>query len=487
MGILQQMVFSPFTLLFGKRKEGPGLMSTLLPYALNYLLRDKTPGASFQNNWQIKLNFSEGNRGLVLDGHKYRLNPQDSFTHLAVISPSGAGKTSRYIIPNIFHLTDSSLVITDYGGELYRQTSGYLQRQGYALQVLNLKDPSQSLRYNPLARVQSHKDMAAIAHVLVRSAFPQDYEKNALWYGGAETIITVLISALRRMKKPELLHLPNVLRLLQNMGRTKDFEEFLDQYASKTTWNQYMQLVTGNQKMMSSFQAIASTALNFLNDPALARLFADDGIDFGQLRREKTALFLIIPPGEASLYSVVLNLVYTELFKELMRDVPGKQDKSVYVLGDEWGHTAVPNFAMIATTIRQYRVSLSIVLQSVSQLNTNYGHDAARTILEGGMVSKLFYGGLDIESAHRAEQMCGRRKVGSILDKGPSREENLMNADRIRTMGKHEALFISGNKEPVLFRDTAYCFEHGRMKRYMEYPPVPLPQASRQRVLYIDL
>lgn len=459
---------------------------SLIPIIWRLMKKDKVEGASFMDDYEVEQEFSPRNRGLLLDGFRLRLSERESFNHLVLAAPSGAGKTSRYIIPNIFSLDGSSLVITDLKGELYQKTSGYLEKQGYVIKALNLQDRSWGSLYNPLAHVESYDDISGIAGILIRSANAQAYDKDPIWYRGAETLLNVIISALHGMNDPDVLNLPNTLRLLQNMGRRKPFEDFLSTYADDTAWNQYLQLVTGSEKMLQSYYSIATSALDIFNDPGIARIFSQDTLQFTSLRKQKTALYLIVPPHKLSKYSVILNLFYTELFISLMKRLPTPEEKSVYVLGDEWGHTAVPNFASIATTIRQYRVSLSIVLQSLSQMEENYGKNAASTILEGGMAAKFFYGGLDVNTAQWAERMAGREIVTSG-SQGHRHERNLFNADRVRTLKNTEGLLICGNKEPVHFKDTEFCFEHRKFKGYMKLAPVKLPSISSHPIRYVEI
>jgi len=62
----------------------------------------KTDGMMTDYN-QNKL-FSSNNKGLLLDGKTKRLSQKDSFNHLALISRTGGGKTTSFVIPNIFKL-----------------------------------------------------------------------------------------------------------------------------------------------------------------------------------------------------------------------------------------------------------------------------------------------------------------------------------------------------------------------------------------------
>lgn len=60
--------------------------------------------------------------------------------------------------------------------------------------------------------------------------------------------------------------------------------------------------------------------------------------------------------------------------------------------------------ATVITTTRERRISISIVLQSVSQLIERYGRAGAETILNGGMSSRLF---LSIPDLSETQQISG--------------------------------------------------------------------------------
>ena len=66
-----------------------------------------------------------GHPGLVL-GPGRRLSWDESFKNLVLMAPTGSGKTTRYVIPNLLQLQGSA-VVTDPSGEIYRATSGHLE------------------------------------------------------------------------------------------------------------------------------------------------------------------------------------------------------------------------------------------------------------------------------------------------------------------------------------------------------------------------
>ena len=237
-------------------------------------------------------------------------------------------------------------------------------------------------------------------------------------------------------------------------------------HGDESTFRQFKGFISGNPKIAQSFVSVALNSLAMVGNPELANLLRGDELDFSVLRRRKTALFLIVPSEKLGFYRFVMNLFYTQFFNSCMARLPDDGDLPIYALMDEFGHSSIPNLETTITTIRKYRVSLSLVLQSASQLATNYGRDRAATILEGGVAAKLFYTGLDTETAKRVEAMLGRsrstrpRADGSV----EVREENLMNADRVRTMGADQSIFLFRNEEAALLRTTPF-YKRRRWRR----------------------
>ena len=69
----------------------------------------------------------------------------DLNNNILVIGGSGSGKTYRFVKPQLMQMS-SSFIITDPKGELYRDTSGFLKRNGYDVKVLNLLNEEEMLK-----------------------------------------------------------------------------------------------------------------------------------------------------------------------------------------------------------------------------------------------------------------------------------------------------------------------------------------------------
>lgn len=84
--------------------------------------------------------------------------------HTLVIGTTGSGKTQGFVIPTIQILSETaakpSMVISDPKGELYLKNKVKLEKSGYDVKVVDLREPSSSDRWNPLDRAYDNYQRA---------------------------------------------------------------------------------------------------------------------------------------------------------------------------------------------------------------------------------------------------------------------------------------------------------------------------------------
>lgn len=429
-------------------------------------------------------------KGFLVDGriNGLRLSEKNSHKSVLALGGMGAGKSSTYVIPNAFELDNCSMVFTDTSGELYQQTSGYLARKGFEIQVFNLQDLDRSLAYNPLSNLSSFTDVHKTAQLLVNSAIK---DSDGFWNEGAVRIIRIIIQCLINRGDPEFINLANVKFLLNNFdchiapaGKSQ-FDRFVVESTlnDPSTYQDYKGFTAGNEKTMLSFLSTADTALAALGNPEIARLTAQNQFDFAALKQRKIALFVIVNQKDMGFYSFLLNLFYTDLFNHLISDLSASK-LPVYLLLDEFGHLTIPDFEVFATTARKYKVGFFLFLQSFSQLVSRYGPHNASTILNG-LQTEIYLPGIGLDAAQELQ-----RKLGKVYSQssGNAHEQarNLMDeADLIR-LESDTALLLHANKKPVKL-STKPFFKQRRFARYAKIPPRTLPHITANFPPSIDL
>lgn len=433
---------------------------------------------------------SASNSGLLLDGARLRLSDDDSFRNLALIATTGAGKTSAFIIPNLLALDGRSIVATDPSGALYDRTAADLKARGYKVLRLAPADLASSVGFNPLERARTFPEMQEIAHILIRT--PNHGAKvDPFWVSGAEEIVSILIKCLKNhVDAGRYANLANLQYLLNNFADGDGLIPFVAANApDDQTYHAFKGFISQSEKTMQGIVSQAKSALMMLSDPDIARLTAVSTFDFESFRREKTALFLVFPQNRVSYYSLLANLFYTQLFHYCLDDSKFSRDSlPLYFLLDEFGHLTIPDFPAIITTTRARRISLSIVLQSLSQLEERYGRQGANTILAGGVASRVFFSGMDIDTAQMLAKTLGdthRERIDGLGNLRSEREP-LMTPAALRSMPDNQVLYLFANKRPTLIDVTPY-YESRAMKRRTEAPPPKSAGSVARSVEFVPL
>lgn len=453
------------------------LVSAGLSYLFKGYMANRTTGASFAEPSSYQDFLNSRNQGLLLDGDRLRLSESSSFQNVCIMARVGAGKTSRYIIPNVLDKARKhcSMVINDPKGEVFSQTSAHLQSCGYKIVVIDPEHLDRSSHFNPLAEARNDIELEQIAEILVRSGIASGQGKDDFWKQGAIRFVSLFIKCLKNAgeENPAFFNLHNLYYLFQNFGQNGSaLDNFMTRYSvnadfpeDDTLWNEWLGVQTGNKEGVQSFVLNAITALKSLSNPNLAALTAQSDISLENIRHEKTAIYVITPAQHAEYYSFLTSLFFQSVFNACMRRLPDKNTLPVYVLYDEFGHSTIPNFVSTANTIRGYKVSLSIILQSISQLNVRYGRDYADSI-QGGFNTYMTYAGADPQTTDFFEKISGRvreRQKRSMLNDSTEeyREYNLINASEIRTLRDDEALIVSANRQPVKLKTIPYFLTWG--------------------------
>ena len=492
-------------------------LGLFVAFLLKKQILSRTEGARLAGKRDYSDRLNARNTGLLLDGDSLKLSEKESFQNVCVIARVGAGKTSRYIIPNVIERGNSktpcSVVVNDPKGEVYEATSGYMKSHGFRVIVIDPEHPDRSHTFNPLTEARDDIELDQIAEILIKAgkgggASQGGSSSGDFWASGAVRFVSVFLGCLKNAGRdnPKYNTLANLYYLFQNFGEDgSKLDGFMARYSidpddptDTRLWNEWQGVLTGNKEGVQSFVLNGITALSAMRQANIAKVTNESSFALDTFREQKTIIYFITPPQHQEYYSFLTSLFFRSVFNACMRRQPSTNDNGrsqsnnkpylpVYVLYDEFGHSTIPNFVSTANTIRGYRVSLSIVLQSIAQLSARYGRDYAQSI-QGGFGTQIAYSGSDPETASFFERIIGRTRVYQYQDPtahvGHSvtshtenyREQQLMISKKIRTIYDDEVLIVSGNQDPIKIPSRPY-FEVGRMKRAIDttrYPVVPV-------------
>ncbi len=488
-----------------KTKDLVYLPFKLMGHAGKFLFHTKVlrkeEGAQFAKDGDYKQYINNSNKGLVLDGVDASLSETESFQNVCVMARIGAGKTTKYVIPNLLKRakTNSSIVVNDPKGEVFENTSQYMKSQGFRVIVVDPENLSRSACFNPLSDAKDNIELEQVAEILVRCGTPDS--KDPFWGMGASRFISVFLRCLKnaQLENPEYNSLHNLYYLFQNFGKDgSKLNRWISTYSinpddpsDESLWNDWKGVLTGNEEGIQSFVLNAITSLRALSNSNIAKLTSKSDLELESIRKQKTVIYFITPPQRAEYYAFLTSIFFRSVFNVCMRELPKRDTLPVYVLYDEFGHSTIPNFVSTANTIRGYKVSLSIILQSIAQLNDKYGQETAYSI-QGGFNTYLAYSGSDPATAQFFETIIGKTRITQFEQRETAmfsehyREQNLINANEVRTMDNEQVLIVSSNKAAIMTKVTPY-FKTSKYRRWSGEGAAKIKNAEQVRLTYLDL
>ena len=128
-----------------------------------------------------------------------------------------------------------------------------------------------------------------------------------------------------------------------------------------------------------------------------------DCFDIRSLGREKTVLFLNVSDTDRT-FDQLVNIFYTQALQILCTEADslpgGKLNVPVRIIMDDFAASAsIPDFDKIISVIRSRDISVSLILQSMTQLESMFSHAQALTIINN-CDHLLYLGSQDLETAN---------------------------------------------------------------------------------------
>lgn len=398
-------------------------------------------------------------RGRFISNDTWRtgLNNND-----VVIGPSGAGKTRGYVMPNILQCM-GSFVVADTKGMLCRETGSMLEKAGYKVAAINLADCARSpWGYNPLDCIRlggaREQDIMTMAACLM----PIETRNDPFWERSARLYLESAISYVLECLPSEEQHMGSVVRLIGEMGAkgryrrlVMELDELLPGSFAAMRYKMFRGIAEESEKTHACIQGFLADKLSVFAFNGAKALYSNPRkVSFKEMGREKTAVFLNISDTDSSMYGLA-NLFYTQALHALCESADkeyGEHRLGIpvrFIFDDFAANVRIPDFDRIISVVRSRGISISIILQSVSQLEGMYGTAGSATILNN-CDNCLYLGGQDAATA-RYISVKADRPASAILG---------MPLDRAW-------LFTRGNKPELV--EKYELKEHARYKELLEY------------------
>lgn len=425
---------------------------------------------------------NRSNTGITINGTE-RIPLKTSLEHVLISGASGTGKTSCTVIPTILQ-GKHNYIVTDLDGTIFKKTSGSLKnKKNYKIQVFNLKDILRSAFFNVIEFCeQDDSKLKMLAQQIVVTAYPNPSSDNLYWSYGAESIIYIFLRILKYQPK-KYRNLTNLRYLLQ---RYAQLEDWVRANASDEVWNDYLGFSSGDEKTIAGHLSSALVALDRLSDKEVSFITSKNTIDFDIFAddgEQKSILYIIVPEEKLEFHSFILSLFYQTLFQFIIRRKP---ISPLMVILDEFSNMGrIKGFSTLATSLRRYNTSLTLIAQDYQMIVAKYGVHNASAIINGSCRTKLFFPGVSIDMAEKLSRSFGKTSIQLEKD-APLTDRNLLEPSEIIQIQDGKALFTFKNQPPLITKVVPYYKQYVLRKR-SQIAPAQLKKTSMQPVPLIPL
>ena len=449
--------------------------------------------------------------------------------HCLMIGASGIGKTAFFLYPNLEYACASgmSFLALDTKGDLARNYGAVATKYyEYKVAVIDLRNPTRSDGFNLLTLINHYMDLSRehpdnlaarakaekYAKILSKTIVTPEgdasqYGQNAFFYDAAEGLMTAIVLLLAEFLPPteqepvERRHIVSVFKLVQdllapspNPQQKNGFQMLMDMLPDthKARWFAGAALNSSDQAMASVMSTVLSRLNAFLDSELEQVLCFDSAIDAEKFAAEKSAIFLILPE-EDSTKNFMAGLMIQNLSRELFSvadENGGKLKNRVVLYCDELGTMPPFDILPLFSAGRSRKLTLVPIIQSLAQLEKNYGKEGAEIITDN--CQDTIFGGFapNSQTAEVLSKALGSRTVmsGSISKSknDPSEslqmmERPLMTPDELKSIPKGEFIVMKTGSHPMrtrlrLFLDWGITFGD----------PYILPERAAREVAYAD-
>ena len=471
-----------------------------------------------------------GTQGLVLGctGKKGQLTAlvDSDDVHCLMIGASGVGKTAFFLYPNLEYACASgmSFFASDTKGDLARNY-GAIARDcyGYQVAVVDLRNPTRSDGYNLLTLINHYMDVCRkdptnlaarakaekYAKILSKTIINPDGEnfaQNQYFYDAAEGVLTAVTLLLAEYLPPKRIHselrerrhIVSVFKLVQELiapsilpGKN-EFQLLMDRLPEehKAKWFSGSALTAAEQSMASVMSTVLSRLNTFLDSELEQVLCFDSAIDAESFASKRSAIFLILPEEDATknfMAGLMIQTLSRELFS-VADEHDGKLPNRVVFFCDELGTMPAFDILPLFSAGRSRRLTLVPIIQSIAQIEKNYGKEGAEIIMDN--VQDTIFGGFapNSQTAEVLSKALGSRTVmsGSISrgkdDTSQSLqmiERPLMTPDELKSIPKGHFIVMKTGTHPM----------QTRLRLFLEWgitfgEPYQVSQQAARKVYY---
>ncbi|KIS06500.1 Type IV secretory pathway, VirD4 component [Streptococcus equi subsp. zooepidemicus Sz5] len=287
----------------------------------------------------------------------------DRNKNLVVIGGSGAGKTFRFVKPNLIQANCSNIVV-DPKDHLPQKTGKFFLKAGYQIKILDLVSMMTSNGFNPFRYVETENDLNRMLTVYFNNTKGNGSRSDPFWDEASMTLVRAIASYLvdfynppktraqlmeearlskkerktlqakekqdledrrKRGRYPSFAEISKLIKLLHKAdGAEKSvlevmFERYAKTYGTENfTMRNWADFQNYKDKTLDSVIAVTTAKFALFNIQSVIDLTKTDTMDIKSWGVQKTMVYLVIPDNDST-FRFLSALFFSTVFSTLTR------------------------------------------------------------------------------------------------------------------------------------------------------------------------
>lgn len=401
----------------------------------------------------------------VFGGRDLFLPKEQWLRHFVMFGPTGSGKSKTFFMRMIRDvLKNSSVLVYDPKGELFEQTAGFARK----VYRLDLNNPERSDRWNFIPQCRENPAFTCqLAGMMLGAENRHKTSQDPFWGEAEQLALTAILLHLAFVYQEKAIPAFAADFLIGVGGKEDAFAAALEtspSFFAKQAFFAFRRSPpqTHGSVLIGLYNKLRPFTLSptRMVTAAPTEEETENGfrmIDFRELRRKGTAVYLVVSEGAAEIYKEFIATFLGQAVLEMRLDGVNEPETPCFVLIDEAYQLNVSEVKRISGIGRGRGVGLGLGYQDLPQMYDQYGKEQANAIL-GTVMTKIFLPGLDDVTAEYASKQLGDTTIyaKTFQDFPGKKSDNIRYAEQKRSlMHAGEVRQIAAHNELLIVNDTA--------------------------------
>lgn len=335
-----------------------------------------------------------------------------------IVGPTGCGKSMSNAYSRLIHTSESSVVVPIAKKAIKERFISMFKKRGYRIIDLNFAHPEAgTMGYDPLDFVNTDDEVINLARNQIGAGESRGRagESDPYWNDSATSVLAALIALVRitakdQKKKASYADVIDLFRSMKVQINSKMISTNLDPLFEKAERKHPGNQASELWKTVQGLAAVTSSCIFSIVNNSIDKTFSEniikmlrikERVSFRELGETKTACFITTSPMNKT-YQNYVNVMYSDMFRVLFEMAEESEDYRlkvpVHVICDDFAcGSRIKDFEDYISIFRATGISVTMLLQSETQLVSMYGEPAANTIINN-CDTYVYMGGMDIET-----------------------------------------------------------------------------------------